>query len=886
MDKNELEKALKNADNSSTSLTTVVKEYLFESETELREVHLRSKAGLEITFKHTKTIDDLLILLYSIISKNISCIKKTSLISLGGYGRGKLNVRSDLDLMLLYEGRLSTDLEEFTKKILYILWDSGLDVGFSIRNIADSLSIARSDLKTMTALLDTRLLTGDEKLYRKLTSTLEKKIFAKKAHAKFIKDKLIENSLRHEKYGGTVYILEPNVKEGEGGLRDFHLALWVTKLKFGQDVDPLKSNIISKAKQIKLSGAVDFLHRIRNELHFNSKKKNDQLTFEEQERIAFLFGFKESERGLAVELFMQEYYRNAYIVRRLSALIISRTLHVDTPLKGRKVKELEGGFLISEGKLSVSDENIFEDSPFLAMEAFTLFTEYEIDLDDLTMDLVLNALEGNTDKFRESKKSAESFLKILRAPKIYRTMSKIDEVRLLGKYLPEYAAIRCKVQHDRYHVYTVDAHTLFALREVDRLASEYREEFPLLYEIISSIKDLAPLRLGVLFHDVGKALGKGHALRGSKLIPDIARRLGLSKEGEEMVTFLVREHLILADTAQYRDLHDEKLIIEFAKKVGSKKHLDHLFILTFADVRAVGPDVWTDWKKSLFEELYFKAAGVLERGHFNIEDTTERVKIIRKNIFEDLKEEITPVIINDFFDSLPARYYLNTEVEKIYEHTRIFSKLKNNVLVIETTQVVERGYTELVICTSDTHGLFAMICGVLTANSINILGAQINTLKNGITIDVLQVENIYGKLVTSERKIKKVASDLEDVITSKVRVEKLVRSLKPSILDNKPKPKVPTRILIDNEVSIDFTVLEIHAPDKLGLLYDISSSLTEAGFYIHLAKISTKGDEAADIFYISDIFGQKVFFEERLDSLKLRLSNIIEGEAEENEKTN
>lgn len=859
--------------------TPVIKEFLSRGEKSLRHKHIEEKRGADVCRSYTLLIDDILKALFTNKSEGPKCAENTALVALGGYGRGELNIRSDIDLMLLYDRKLTPAIEDFTQQILYVLWDTGLDLGFSIRSVAESIDLARDDLKTMTALLDLRFLLGSGKLYEKLRTSVKRNLFNKARTPAFINDKIEETRQRHQRFGGSVYILEPNVKEGEGGLRDFHTAMWVIKAKNNPHADPHNLALISKRDYGELTASLDFLLWVRNELHYESNRKADQMTFDHQERIAGLLGFKNTEKALAVEAFMQQYYRHASNINHFSDLILSRAIHrgEKTVFSWPKKKaRIDKNYSVAGGVLAVADRDAFVRDPSVAMKAFEYSQAFEVDIDQGTVDLILNHMETAGDDFRTSRDASDSFLKILKGKNVYKALSEMHRLKFLGKYIPEFSEISCRVQHDLYHVYTVDAHTLFAVREIERLRGQYKPEFSLHSTIFEEVPNPEILILAVLFHDIGKAHGKGHAEKGAAMVPEICRRLNLSEDDTNLLKFLVKNHLLLADTAQYRDLHDEKLIIEFAKKVGDIERLNLLFLLTFADVRAVGPDVWNQWKGTLFQELYFKAITVLERGTFEVEEAQIKYERIKERVTDILKSDgIERSSVDAFFELLPQRYFLSTSPDFIADHIKILKDFAGTPYVMTVRQDTFREYTELVICTHDVHGLFSMITGVMAANAVNILGAQINTLKNGIVLDLLQVNSPVGEYITDETKLKKIESDLASVITGKVKVASLVGKRKPSILDSKPRPVVRTIVQIDNDVSDAYTVLDIHTQNRIGLLYDITSTLSKLGLYIYISKISTKGDEAADIFYVKDIFGQKIFYRDKLKEIVDTVYNVL-----------
>lgn len=866
-------------------LTPAVKDYLSSCWAGLRERHIASKKGFTLCSAYTFVIDDLIKALFSIKSAELGLTDEVALVALGGYGRAELNIRSDIDLMLLYKGTITPKVEVLTQQLLYILWDTGLDMGFSIRSLGECLTLAGQDLKTLTALLDRRLLMGSGGLYSALSEAVGKRLLSRAGSEKFVKAKLNERKERHGKYGGSVYMLEPNIKEGEGGLRDMHSALWVTMALGGKAGGPLASGLLSERERTTLLNSVDFLLWVRNELHFATGRKTDQLSFDHQEKAAALLGFEKTEHALAVETFMRQYYMHASNISHYTGLMISRALN---PASSRpasawpsKKSEADEFYRLSAGMLSLREPGARIDDPVKAVKAFELAQRHGAELDQTIRDRILLYIETAGAEITASKEAARTFMDILRGKDIFRTLSMMHSIKFLDKFIPEFGEICCRVQHDLYHIYTVDIHTLFAVQELERLKGQYKHGHSLLSNIFEELKNPEVLYLALLFHDIGKGRGKGHAEKGAVMAGEICSRLGIAEDDVSTVCFLVKNHLLLADTAQYRDLHDEKLIIDFARAVGDIERLNLLYLLTFADVRAVGPDVWNQWKAALFQELYFKAVTVLERGTFEPEDAASKVERTRLKVCEILAPDAVGMEeIDEYFLLLPHKYFLSNHASRIAAHLMMVREASGRPYLMRARQDMEREYTELVITTHDVHGLFSMITGVMAANNVDILGAQINTLKNGVVLDILQVVSPAGGLIEDEHKLKKLDADLSDVITGSVKVAALVRRRKPSILDSRPKPKVPARVHFDNEVSDYYTVLDIHAQNRIGLLYDITSTLARNGIYIHIAKIFTKGEEAADIFYVKDIFGQKIFYKEKLAQVAIELKGVISGPAQ------
>ena len=420
---------------------------------------------------------------------------------------------------------------------------------------------------------------------------------------------------------------------------------------------------------------------------------------------------------------------------------------------------------------------------------------------------------------------AEGFLEILRQPKgLARTLRDMHHLQFLNRFIPEFGRIYCKVQHDAYHIYTVDIHSIFAVEEIAKLwLGDYREKKPLLTQVAKDIEKRELLLLAVLLHDIGKGEGKDHSNKGADMVPTIARRLGLNKEDSLRLEFLVRNHLVMAHISQRRDLHDDKLIIQFARSMGMSENLKMLFLLTFADIKAVGPDVWSEWKGLLLQELYEKTYEILERGNFQLEKRSEKLRNRKRKVVERLADEYDPKQVKDLLATLGTRYLLSYHSVTIAEHLRVVLGRGERTLALKVEQDAEADYTQVTISTLDIPGLFSKIAGVMAANGINILGAQIFTTGNGVALDILQVRSPGGERITSTDKWDRFEADLTAVIEGRERVDDLVKKRhRPAFLPERPRPRYPNRVEVDNEISEEYTVIDIYAHDQVGLLYRIT----------------------------------------------------------------
>jgi len=855
---------------------------------EIRNLHNAGASGTEVTQLNADMMDEVINKLFHSILDDIDSsgelMEHITLVAVGGYGRGELNPFSDIDIMFLHDGTIPVaKVEDIAQKLLYFLWDMRLDVGYSVRQISDCVEMAASDGTVKTALMDARYLNGSRPMFNNLHKVIFTQILPRSSD-KFIKEKVVEMKARREKYGSTVYLLEPNLKEGEGGLRDLQTALWVArvKFKFSDTKELIVKGIMTEEELASYHAALDYLWRIRNELHYFSGRKNEQLTFEAQVHLAEFFGYKDHDRVLAVEDFMRDYYRHAIRVEHLVSSIVSRCVWRDEgalKILGYFIRRQVGeGCFVLKGELVIPDEGVIKANPVILMKIFELAQKHGVKPSIPVMGLVRRSLPLVNDKFRRNREVNQSFMNILRAPKdVATTLRLMHHLEFLNHYIPEMEHIYCKVQHDIYHIYTVDIHTLFAVEQTEKMLNgTLKEELNFPCEIAAQISKPELMILAVMLHDVGKGCGGGHAEKGAAMVPTIARRMGLSKEDSERLEFLVLHHLLFAHISQRRDLNDEKMIIQFARQMETSENLKMLYLLTVADVRAVGSEVWSTWKSLLFQELYEKAFSVLERGDFHLEASSQRVKSVIKRVAELLVNDFSMAAIQAELKAMPMRLLLTNNLPQIADNARLLLQQEATDVIMQVLHQPESGYSEFTICAPDMPGLFSRITGVMAANGVNILGAQINTSRNGKVLDILQVNSPTGLLITDETRWAKVQDDMRRVIHGEVDVAVLVeKRQRPSLLTSRPTPKFPTMVEFDNEVSEGYTVIDIYTHDKIGLLYLITSTLTQLGLYIGVSKISTKVDQVADVFYVRDIFGHKVTAEDKLEEIKNRLLNAI-----------
>jgi len=891
--------ALLNDTKVEPDLKSLAKSYLDRGRALLFEKHRRGASGLEVAAAFSTVMDHLTRHLLGAISGDLlyrfpGQRPRFAIIAQGGYGRGELNPQSDIDLLVLHPWKVTPFVERLTEKLLYTMYDSGLQVGHALRNISDCVRLGASDMKIRTALLDARFLCGDFALYGEFDKTVEKKLL-KKSIARFVREKQDESRLRHESFGGSIYLLEPEVKEGEGGLRDIQTAHWIARAKLkAKDLDSLAVNgIVSANDVVNLKESQDFLLRVRNELHFSTGRHQDQLTFEHQENVASALGFTGEGSLRAVEVFMRAYYLHAAQISRLSNLIVHRITERDKPRFTDKLsfgRVLREGIRLTRGHIYVTKPEVLAAHPENLVSIFDDAQKYGCQLSHETLECLRQHLHLIDDELRRSPAANEQFFSILKwKENVYETLLVMHRSGVLGAFIPEFGRLLCMALHDAYHIYTVDEHSRKLIKEIERLrAGDYIDALPLLTQIARETEKIELLYLGMMFHDIGKGFGGGHSERGAKMVRPITRRLRLNADDGAMVEFLVLHHLLMTSTAFRRDLEDERTTFEFAKTIGNVNNLKMLYLLTFADVKAVGPEVWNPWKASLLGELYVKALHLLEeveKGEFQREDVRAVIRRVQNRVRKQLKESHDEEKVERFIETMPERYFISTPESDIPSHFELMERFRGKNIEISVQHFPERDCTSVVICSLDRPGLFASITGVLSALSLDILNARIFTANDGRILDVFRISH-HGRaeLVMAEQKWNRFRALLEDVLDGKTDVAKLVESSKPTFYLQKHAPKVSTVVNIDNDVSDDFTVIEIFTEDRIGVLFRITYSLHQLGLSIHVAKISTNVDQVADVFYVTDQSGAKLSDTEDLESVKIFLRETLAPQGDSGER--
>jgi [protein-PII] uridylyltransferase len=831
-----------------------------------------------------------------------------ALVALGGYGRGELNPRSDIDIMFLYSSLYAAHssptpyLKTITDGMLYTLWDLGLKVGHSVRTVEDCVRVAASDMQSQTSLIEARLIAGDAPLFERLQTVVLAKC-VRDCEARYIAARIEDQESRRRKFGNSACMQEPNIKNGCGGLRDYQNLLWMAHFKYRvQSLTELeRRKLIGPSERKQLDTAYDYLLRVRNELHYQTDRPVDVLTKNLQPAIAYQLGHTSRSPHVRLEQFMREVYthtRNIFLLtrtveRRLALLPQPKRLpslrQILKTTRRKTSTQLVDGFKIVNGEiLTTAAHPLNEDTPRL----MRLFLHAQQRGGRLHPDLeqeVRNCLKLVDRSFLKNPHVRETFLEILNQPgSVATALRAMHEVDFLGKYLPEFGRLTCLVQHEFYHRYTTDEHILVCLEKLDHISTATEQPFIDYKEMFHKVERPFVLYLALLLHDAGKTEDSGdHSKSGVRLAKKLARRLGLEDGVTRKLCTLIEHHLLMVQISQRRDMDDPSVVESFTKVIDSLDLLNMLTLHTFADSQGTSPDLWNSFKNSLLLTLHRKA-----RQHLLGEpdpkgpDTRQRAHFIEE-IRTELPEDYPLEEITAHFNNLPARYFENQSASRIARDLTAVHQFIGQ-LVGEEEKALEpavswhdepdRSYTSVLVCTWDRAGLFSKIAGCLTAAGLNILGAQIYTRNDEIILDRFLVTDIRTGLLAKADERAKFERHLKAALTTSAKIEKLFKGVKvpKPVYESLAEDRIETKIRFDTRTSETHTLIEVEAEDRVGLLYFVSQALHEEGLNIAVAKITTEMGAAIDTFYVRDEHGLKVDSEPRLQSIAATLQTRIE----------
>ncbi|MDT5261868.1 MAG: [protein-PII] uridylyltransferase, partial [Acidobacteriota bacterium] len=850
--------------------------FLKLEEARLRIAHSLGAGGLWVARARSLVLDELVKQAFRIAVEPFAAGAergagtRLAVVALGGYGRRELAPFSDLDLLFLRTNRNPAETRERIAHVLRLLWDTGLTIGHKQHGASECVLVARSDPHFLTALFHARLVVGDKDHFERLTRAFERDR-EDKSRA-FVASVRRERDLRRKKFGAVACVQEPHVKEGAGGLRDIHTATWAAYAGFGCRTleEACARGLITRGQVLRAEAAHDFTLRVRNEAHWTSGRKTDRLALDLQPTLAARFGYKDGEYLRASESFMRDYYRSALELQRLGDSLLARASESRTRAsrwfeRPRRAPS-DFAFSIGDGELHFDGgAALFAADTSLFFRAFSLAQSAGVSLSPALRDSISRSLYAVNSEFRASEKVTRDFLGLLRrGGATGRALRAMHETGFLCRYLPEFGRLHLLIQHDLYHHYTVDEHTLRAAESLDEIAggAEQTGAAHFLNGVMGEVEDHALLYLSVLLHDIGKGRGSGHVARGARMSARICTRLGLDAESASKVIALVEHHTLMAHVSQRRDLNDPHTVRGFARKVGDIDTLNMLLLLTYADLNGVGPGVWSEWKGALLKELYTRARAELT-GHTAQNFEAGESEQLKDAVVSEVAGRVSSIEVERHFALLPSRYALTVGAKTAATHILLSVRLADESIACDWSERASVA-TVLSLAARDRRGLFADVAGALAAQGVEILSADLHTRADGVAVDSLLLrEAATGeplpahRLAPIERAVKSAVEGASDVaaLVERWRTRNAPRGKRDRA---HASPRVTTRIHFDNDVSEAATLVEVHAADEPGLAYKIASGLTARGLDITRARIATEKADALDVFYVTNGDGLKL----------------------------
>ncbi len=812
-------------------------------------------------------------------SHNPTEAEKLSIISVGGYGRREMAPFSDVDLLFLTPYKMTPWAENVIETVLYLLWDLKLKVGHSSRSIKDCLRLGSDDYTIRTAMLEHRFVCGDINLASQLNEKLWKNLFSGTAKD-FISAKLIERENRHEKHGQR-YMVEPNVKEGKGGLRDLQSLYWIAKYVYQtQNIgDLVDLNVFRSDEYLQFEQAEEFLWAVRCQMHHLADRAIEQLSFDLQVEVASAMGYHDSRDQRAVEIFMQDYFKHATRVGDLTRIFLTslEAVHAkDEPLLERIFKrkpKIDNDYIVIHNRLAIRSEKEFLTNPINLLKLFSEALRTGLLIHPNAMRLVSANLAMVNNEFRASTEAQQIFLELLlKHGNPERALRRMNELGFLAKFIPEFEPIVAMMQFNMYHSYTVDEHTIQCLKTLAQIEKgELVEELPIASSILKDGVNRKVIYIALLLHDIGKGRSDDHSILGAKIAKQVSPRLGLNKQETETVEWLVRYHLLMSDMAQKRDISDPRTVRDFAKAVQSVKRLNLLTVLTVCDVRSVGPDTWNNWKATLIRQLYSETKAILEQGAEAL-NRENRMTEAKKALREKLSEWDNKDIKIETGRHYPP-YWQGFQVDAQFAFAKLLRNLGADEIKIELTPDTDRDATRICFALSDHPGIFSRLAGALALVGANVVDARSYTSKDGFATAAFWIQDGDGSPYNQAR-FSRLRQMIEKTLSGEVITREAIKE-RDKFKKREKAFKVPTSITFDNEGSEIYTIIEVDTRDRPGLLFDLTRTLANMNVYIASAVIATYGEQVVDSFYVKDMFGLKFHSESKQKKLEQNLRQAI-----------
>lgn len=841
---------------SEDASTTSFKEALKQGTEQVHALFDRGAHIRDVIHLQTCLIDNVLVLIWDQFF-TVEQRQSIALVAVGGYGRGELHPKSDIDIMVLLKDGESRALNEDISGFITQLWDLGLDIGHSVRTADECISESINDITVITNLMEARLLEGNAVLFKLMMESLGPDKTWIPYH--FFQGKMKEQATRRARFHDTAYRLEPNIKESPGGLRDIQTIGWISKRYFGTERlhDLVEEDFLNNEEYESLIEGQYLLWKIRYLLHRISGRREDRLLFDYQRDLAHKFGYTDDENNRSIEGFMQSYYRTVMQMQRLNEIILQRFQEVLKDLRTPStIAPINERFQINNGYLEVRTETLFETSPEAILEIFQIYAR-SMEIKGIranTIRLIRSNLDKIDDKFRDSIEARKLFMQIFRDPKkLTRKLRRMNRYGVMAAYLPDFENIVGRMQYDLFHIYTVDEHTTRVIRNLRRFAlPSYRNELPHCSMIMDQIRKPELLYIIGLFHDIAKGRGGDHSELGAEAVITFCENHFINKADTEIVQWTVRNHLIMSMTAQRRDISDPEVIHDFATLVGSRQKLNHLYLMTVADIRATNPELWNSWKENLIRDLFKYTARALHRGldtpldkNAAIKQKTEDTRVILDDKLSTLEKEQ----VQQLWDDLGEEYFLRYFADEIAWHSvEILGHAEGSPL-IAVRHEPERGTTEVLIYIHDHEHLFSLLVARLDLLGLNILSANVGTTNTEYALNTFTILEHDDNPISSDDRVAEIKAGLHNCLISPDKLPCLQEQFVPRRLRHF---QFEPTITIDNEISERFTSIYIEAADRPGILSRIGRCFLKANILVHSAKVSTLGEKIEDVFFVTD----------------------------------
>lgn len=826
----------------------------------------------------------------SITAKNINVTGNAfALIALGGYGREEQCVESDIDILILFENKIPSNAEAFIQDLVYPLWDTRFEVGYSVRTIEESLLIAFERFDVLTTMLDARFVCGASHIYSTLMEKFRERLNKKNNFKKCLKSLINHSEKMHSDFGDSTYLLEPNLKSGHGGLRDYHTLLWYGKIR--SDIKTIKDleyyGLLTYDEHHKLTESLNFIWRVRNFLHYISKRKCDQLHFEYQIELAKLLGFKPSKGQRPVEAFMGELHSKMEFMKHIAKIIkegITLSIRAKSPKTISDSYEPINGLIIKQNRLNFSGTVPVINNPSLLLKIFLESGKRKITL-SIEAKRIVSEFKHLVDiNFRQDKENVKIFKKILSLSLWkFNILNVMLPTGLLVKFIPEFASLINKIQFNQYHLFPVDKHSIRCVQIVNSFRGKKGSPANALYSIVhKEIRNKNILLIAALLHDVGKgAPGQGHSEKGAKIVQKPLKRMGYTPSEINDITFIIRNHLFLIKIATRRDINDEETAVFCAKKIETIERLRMLYLLTVADSMATGPKAWNDWTETLLKDLFLKTVNVMKNKAFVSKKNLRATEEKKEKLLLWCKNKLSTKAIQKKINSMSYRYFLHTPFNDIIEHIDLFLGLSGNSFNMQIKIEDESGLRIVSICGNDKPGFFSKVAGVFFLNNLSIQASDAFYWDANTVLDIFKVMPPKD-IIFEHEKWTKVKKDLTLAIDDDNFLKNLGNKIPRAYTPASGQFIQPSKVKIDNITSSFYTIIEIYTHDSPGILFAITNALHENNIDVKLAKIATKIDQVIDIFYVcSAEHGQKIESSEALTKIK---NSILQSLPETNLK--